>query len=227
MTSALALMRKLPETLRGTMMKKIGQAVFGIALTITLSACMTPYQERGATGGYTDKQIADNVYYVTFSGNGNTPRDRVFRFWLYRCAELTKSKGYDYFVIASTPVRGSSDAARAAVAYAGEYNEIEPTAAGAPTFVYIPGGTIRTYSANGYIELYRGKPDSDNPRAFRAADVIRDLGPEVLEKTSTTEAPSNRYDPDVVLSPARGIAQSAPSKQLRMEDLEGLLPAAR
>ncbi|MBF9263203.1 CC0125/CC1285 family lipoprotein [Paracidovorax cattleyae] len=47
-------------------------------------------------GGYIDEKIDETHYRVKFDGNGSTSADRVWNFWLYRCAELTKEKGYTH-----------------------------------------------------------------------------------------------------------------------------------
>ena len=66
-------------------------------LALLLSGCATSYQNRGLSGGYSEKRISDSVYVVTFSGNSLASRDRIYDFFLYRCAELTLSQGYALF----------------------------------------------------------------------------------------------------------------------------------
>jgi hypothetical protein len=64
-----------------------------------LAACTTPYGERGFAGGYHDDPLDATHYRVKFDGNGNTQKDQVWNFWIYRCAELTRQKGYRYFTL--------------------------------------------------------------------------------------------------------------------------------
>jgi len=52
-------------------------------------------------GGYTDKQLDENCYKVSFWGNQHTKPEDVDKYLLYRCAELSQKKGYDYFSIIS------------------------------------------------------------------------------------------------------------------------------
>jgi hypothetical protein len=66
---------------------------------VAIAACATGYQSRGFTGGYTNKKISDSSYFVTFSGNGYATKDRVWDFFIYRCAELTVQNGYALFMI--------------------------------------------------------------------------------------------------------------------------------
>ncbi len=66
---------------------------------VTLAGCATAYQPQGATGGFSESQLDENVFQVTFKGNGYTDRDRANDFALLRSAEIALEKGYKYFVI--------------------------------------------------------------------------------------------------------------------------------
>ena len=54
---------------------------------------------RGLTGGYSNTQLDKDIYKISFRGNGFTSLEKVQDLLLYRCAELTESKGYKYFAI--------------------------------------------------------------------------------------------------------------------------------
>ncbi|MGH8355486.1 MAG: CC0125/CC1285 family lipoprotein [Pseudomonas sp.] len=58
-----------------------------------LSACTTPYQRDGFAGGYSEIQLDENIWRVTFEGNGYTTALRVEELALLRSAELTLEKG--------------------------------------------------------------------------------------------------------------------------------------
>ena len=64
-----------------------------------LSACSTGYQQEGFFGGFTDTQLAENVFTVSFSGNAYTAPQQAGDFVMLRAAELAVSHGYQYFVI--------------------------------------------------------------------------------------------------------------------------------
>jgi hypothetical protein len=66
-------------------------------LSLLLAGCMTAYQPRGMTGGYEEQKLDEDMYRVSFYGNGNTPRAAVLKYFLYRCAELTLERGFQYF----------------------------------------------------------------------------------------------------------------------------------
>lgn len=74
---------------------------------LLLGACATETAYRPATGqgfsrtGFSDRQIEQNRFLVTFAGNSSTPRDTVERYLLFRAAEITLQQGGDYFVMAN------------------------------------------------------------------------------------------------------------------------------
>jgi hypothetical protein len=69
---------------------------------LMLAGCATPYQRVGFTGGYSETQLGENIFQVSFHGNGFTSRERASDFSLLRAAELTLEKGFSYFVIVET-----------------------------------------------------------------------------------------------------------------------------
>jgi len=74
----------------------------GLAIALTalvLTGCATAYQRQGLTGGYSDTQLGENIFQVSFRGNGYTSRERASDFSLLRSAELTLDRGFRYFVI--------------------------------------------------------------------------------------------------------------------------------
>ena len=71
-----------------------------IALVVlVLQGCATPYQKGGFKGGSSETQLDENVFNVSFKGNGYTGRKRVLDFTLLRSAELATQSGYNYFVV--------------------------------------------------------------------------------------------------------------------------------
>lgn len=66
---------------------------------VLLIGCSTPYKSAGLTGGYSDVQLSKDIYKVSFRGNGFTSNEKVQDYLLYRCAQLTDSKGYKYFIV--------------------------------------------------------------------------------------------------------------------------------
>ena len=74
-----------------------------------LSACATstPYQPASTPGGFdgfSQTLIENDRARITFGGNSLTKRDTVENSLLYRAAEMTVERGFDYFVLAERDV---------------------------------------------------------------------------------------------------------------------------
>ncbi|WP_232843078.1 CC0125/CC1285 family lipoprotein [Allopontixanthobacter confluentis] len=81
-------------------------AAAAMALSLAVSGCAhhsTPYQPISSAnrvaGGYSDIQISEDRYRVSFAGNRLTSREQVETYLLFRAAELTLEKGMDWFAI--------------------------------------------------------------------------------------------------------------------------------
>jgi hypothetical protein len=61
--------------------------------------CATGYHPGGLTGGYSDIAISENVFQVSFAGNGYTSAGQASDFALLRCAELALDHGFSYFIL--------------------------------------------------------------------------------------------------------------------------------
>jgi hypothetical protein len=70
-----------------------------LLLFISLFSCATTYQETGFTGGFSETQLASNVFKVNFKGNAFVHKDKAADFALLRSAELTLDNGFNYFII--------------------------------------------------------------------------------------------------------------------------------
>lgn len=162
-------------------------AFVGLIL-ISLSACVpnpTPYQP--ATGksryGFTEQQIEENRFRITFTGNADTPRQMVENALLYRAAELTKARGYDYFVIVTqdtevtTRYRSDFDAYPGYGFYRHNWPWYGPGygVGGGYSTTY----PITNYSAYADIFMMKGKKDMMDAKAFSADDVLAKLGPSI------------------------------------------------
>jgi hypothetical protein len=74
--------------------------VLSVVLAVsTIAACATPYQPKGFSGGYSETRLAEDLFQVSFIGNGKTSKERVNDFSLLRSAELALQNGFRYFVI--------------------------------------------------------------------------------------------------------------------------------
>ena len=64
-----------------------------------MASCATKYHVKSFTGGYSELQLEQNIFQVSFKGNSKTSMERAVDFALLRSAELTLGNGYNYFVI--------------------------------------------------------------------------------------------------------------------------------
>ncbi len=80
-------------------MKKIVKILLSGLTIFFLVGCATSYQSEGAMGGFKETRLSENMYRVTFNGNGFTDRTRSADFVLLRSAEITLQNGYRYFTI--------------------------------------------------------------------------------------------------------------------------------
>lgn len=174
------------------------------AATLLTSACVTETTYRPATGqgfarsGYSDRQIEGDRFQVSFAGNSYTSRDTVERYLLYRAAELTVQRGYDYFIFADRDVdrRSQTYSTPGYGGFGGGFGGFwgpswryhggfgwrtwDPFFGGPFFDNGIDIRTIDKYEAHAEIVVGHGPKPRDNIRAFDAHDVIRNLGPTIV-----------------------------------------------
>lgn len=132
------------------------------ASCIFLAACATPYQSQSYMGGFSETQLAEDAFRVTFKGNAYTGADRAVDYTLLRSAELTLQHGYRYFVIVdsdawtdvSTYTTPTQTHTTASVYGTGNYatGSATSTTTGGQTYVYNKPRTSNT------IVCFREKP---------------------------------------------------------------------
>lgn len=173
-------------------MKLLLKSVALLLVVAMLAGCATGYQKRGLTGGYSETRVDDSHYIVHFDGNGYASKDRVWYFWIYRCAQLTVEKGYAYFSL--EPVQTSmnkptsfdadDDQGHAYLAVLtgdadGHLIDVHTGGGGGHGggFIYIPGGagTVVTWHSKAVVAMYG---DNVPPKTFvvRAQSVLDLLG---------------------------------------------------
>ena len=79
-------------------MKKLCLHVLALSI---LAGCATPYQPMGFLGGYSETQLDENVFHVSFDGNGFTSEEKASEYCLLRSAELALQHGVSHFLILS------------------------------------------------------------------------------------------------------------------------------
>ena len=190
--------------LKGTL-KRPRLAAFAAVLagSVALASCMTatPYQPATGSGsyrtGYSDEQLEQNRFRVSFAGNSLTSRETVERYLLYRAAELTLQRGYDHFILVDRDTEKHSSTYRTPGAWGpGPWGYWSPY-----WRFYRPRWgwrswdpfwddpfwrdrdwdyrTVDRYEAIAEIVMGRGPKPANNVRAFDAHEVVDRLGPSI------------------------------------------------
>jgi hypothetical protein len=128
-------------------------ALVGAFTVVTLSACATPYQKRGFSGGYTDEYLGNDRWWVAFSANGFTGAHSVAAKWRRRAAEVCKKTGFSWW----REVSGKWDT---------DTSYLQPTYTttqiGETSYTYaIGGGTIHKHSRYGVVQCLSYPPGQE------------------------------------------------------------------
>lgn len=165
-----------------------------VAALALVGACATstPYQAASPSDrGYSNQQIENDRWLVSFSGNSLTNRQTVETYLLYRAAELTAQSGYDHFRM----VRRATDADSSFVPVGGSYGHFapyyryyghhgrllypsyyrhDPFWHSAPDY-----REVTRFEASAEILMGRG-PKPDDPAYFSADEVLMNLSGQIL-----------------------------------------------
>lgn len=93
------------------MRKIVGLFFLCLIVVSSFTGCATAYQAEGITGGFNDTRIDENMFIVTFKGNGYTGLIKSTDFALLRCGEVCKENGFLYFKIIDDKADKSTDKA--------------------------------------------------------------------------------------------------------------------
>jgi hypothetical protein len=149
-----------------------------------LVGCATPYQPRGLAGGFSEIQLDQNTVRVFFRGNAKTPPDTIETYTLYRCAEVTLEKGFDYFII----VESGMDVQHGAIVSPGSYQSTTNVtsmspgyATGTTTGTYTPSVVtpFRKFGSATTIKLFRGEKPANLTNAYSAQELKTYLEPNI------------------------------------------------
>ncbi|MFZ3377361.1 MAG: hypothetical protein WA183_17580 [Chthoniobacterales bacterium] len=141
------------------------------------TACATGYHSSGFTGGFSDTQLAPDVFRISFQGNGYTSVDRTQDLALLRAADVTLSHGYHYFGVMNEAEGGHTDSfttpgqSYTSAAVTGYGN----TAYGSATTTYIPPQRFSFFKPRSglMIRCFAERPEGGF--AFDAAFLSRSL----------------------------------------------------
>jgi hypothetical protein len=170
-------------------------AIAACLTVLLLSACKTPYQPAGFGGGFSEKKLNDTTYVVKFDGNGHTEKSRVVRFWFYRCAELTRQKGFNYFTIGFDEGANNDTVPEGSYFQAALYtpddrstNIIKVHGSGGG-MVFVPGGTVTRWHDSGVVHMYYATPTSQ-PGVYYVAQVILDALQPYIQSDGNVAGPT-------------------------------------
>ncbi|MEM0984881.1 MAG: hypothetical protein AAGJ32_01420 [Pseudomonadota bacterium] len=154
-------------------------ALLASAAVLAACATSTPYQPANNAGlGYTDQQIENDRWQLTFSGNTSTERATVEQYLLFRAAEITDQNGYDVFRIVRRDVDSESRFTGQSTGFGGVgggfgggfYNR--GFGGGFATFT---SRERQRFEAIAEIKLERGEPGEDDATAYVADEVLQTL----------------------------------------------------
>lgn len=89
--------------------------IFAVPLTLCIAAaiggCATSYQKEGwFTGGFSETQLAPNVWAVNFRGNGYTSDTRAEELVLLRSADIALANGFTHFALVDSRLSSTTHA---------------------------------------------------------------------------------------------------------------------
>lgn len=144
-------------------MKTLAQILI-LAVAACLSGCATSYQRRSFTGGYTETQLAPDVFRVAFGGNGYTSQERAQDFAMLRAAELALQHGFTHLAVvdqrSSMTAHSSTTPGHATTTGSAYINGNQATYSGYTT--YTPGETMTFYKPETgiVVQFFKSKPDA-------------------------------------------------------------------
>lgn len=157
-----------------------------ILLAAAIAACAKPalYQPmRGEDVGYGEQPLETNRYRVWFAGNSATPRETVEDYVLYRCAELTLDKGYDYFVLSDRTTeheRGGGNGVSLGIG-GFRFGGRGGVSIGVGTGIPVGRGDAK-YFGQADAVLMKGKKPAGDPAAFDAREIKQNLEPSIIRQ---------------------------------------------
>lgn len=70
-----------------------------LGITFPFVACVTPYQAKGARGGYQDEALGDGTYMLTVAVNRYTSLARAYIYFQRRARDLCVEHGFRSYVV--------------------------------------------------------------------------------------------------------------------------------
>lgn len=182
-----------------------------VPLALALNSCYHSYQAHRLGSGYEEIQVEHNSFRVTYTLPGTAiniekeKRKEILELYLlYRCAELTVQRGYDYFVVwgdISIVLGGQGGASQLPITHAEERADtstcwtcVRPcwTCEGKYRSGFTVKGRIQAYTAGRQtltMEMFYGKRPA-NQRGVYDARYVLGIVPQKISEIDYYAAPA-------------------------------------
>ena len=166
-------------------MKIKSKTYIAIPLCVALTACASPmpYQPKTADSrvGYSDEQIAQNRWRITYSGDSLTDRATVEDYLLFRSAQVTQAAGAQWFMFDTRDTKAKTTYTSDFAGWPGWpghgwYWHSWPYERQFDAFPVV------RYEAYAEIVLLTNEQAKAEPRAVNAQDVLDHIGPSTKAK---------------------------------------------
>jgi hypothetical protein len=146
------------------------------ATAVLATACASQgpvYESRmdGGRYGYAEMQLEPNRIRVTYNGDTLTARETVETYLLYRAAETTLQRGFDYFVVTAADIE--------------EESRYEGIGAGRPRMTGATFREVSRHNATADILMFEGAKPPHIANAYDARAVRQALGERVIQRPAT------------------------------------------
>jgi hypothetical protein len=141
------------------------------AALATACASQAPvYQSRddGGRYGYAEMQLEPNRVRVRYNGDTLTARETVETYLLYRAAETTLQRGFDYFIVTSADVEADS--------------HYEGMASGRPLLAGATFREVSRHNATADILMFEGEKPASLANAYDARAVQAALQTRIIQR---------------------------------------------
>jgi hypothetical protein len=140
--------------------------------------------------GYNETQVDENVFRVSFHGNGATPADYAEDMTLLRSAEVSKQHGFDFFVII-TGVSRSDGTETVGSSYASTKQTSKNSAS---AFGIGSSFSSNKPSTTNTIVCFKSKPDNFGGLVYSADFLIKSMSAKyVIPREEDRSVEAMRY----------------------------------
>ncbi|HEX5316092.1 MAG TPA: hypothetical protein VFX22_05520 [Candidatus Kapabacteria bacterium] len=166
---------------------------FSIGIALLLASCSpSKYMAKSDNWqnmyGYSEAPIDSSTWQVTYAGDNTMPPDLVDRYALYRSAELTVAKNYDYFIVMNGQANANSmttTVGGGSIPNTTIEHQIDPqTGKMIPVAVTTTSpnymtSTFTAHTVTKTIRMFKGARPAENANAYDAKSMLSVMGPSI------------------------------------------------